>query len=142
MPGISTRIKRERLLRGIGPEDMAKHLHISKRAYQNIENGTTKMDIERLKAIADIFEMSIMEFMNSDENTFIYEITNNSQNGLFKEITINNEAKVERELLNQIITEKEEQIKILKEELSASKSDLITLRNQLSNLVEKLAGKL
>lgn len=46
---INEKIKQLRLLSGFSQADIAKKLFISQRAYCDVENGKTKLDIDRYK---------------------------------------------------------------------------------------------
>lgn len=65
MDGIIIVIKRLRKFKGITQEAMAEHIHLSLRAYQKIESGDTKLDIDRLKIIADILGVSMIDLVNA-----------------------------------------------------------------------------
>ena len=51
-------------------EDMADRLEISTSAYSRLENGETKIDVERLKKIADILEVPVEELLSTEGMVF------------------------------------------------------------------------
>lgn len=52
------------------------------RAWQDIENGITKLDLERLKEIAKVLEVDVMDLINAEEGVYINEVSNNNQVGI------------------------------------------------------------
>jgi transcriptional regulator with XRE-family HTH domain len=54
---ITQKIRRLRELRNYRQEYMAEQLGISQNAYSRLENGETKLDVERLRKIAEVLEV-------------------------------------------------------------------------------------
>jgi transcriptional regulator with XRE-family HTH domain len=52
------------LLSGFTQEEVASKLFLSLKAYQNLEHGITKIDLERIKQLATIFEISENDLLN------------------------------------------------------------------------------
>jgi transcriptional regulator with XRE-family HTH domain len=65
---IAAAIRVERFRRGYSQEFMALQLHISQNAYSRIERGVTKLDIERLDAIAALLGVTIEFLLKESEN--------------------------------------------------------------------------
>ncbi len=63
---ILQKIKKLRELRDITQQSMAFELNISQKAYCHLENGHTRMDVDRLIAIAQILNVS-PSFLLADE---------------------------------------------------------------------------
>lgn len=138
MNTIAPNIKRRRIQMGITQKEMSDRIHLSEKAWQNIENGVTKLDIERLTQIAEILELPLTDLINSEESFYIHQVTNeNNQVGFSaKEVIIHNDvADSERKLFEKMIADKDTQIVALQRELE-------TLRTQNFQIMEKLAGKL
>lgn len=57
-------------------EDMAERLGISPSTYQRLESGETKMDVERLKKIAEVLEVKPDDLLNSEP--IVFNVSNNS----------------------------------------------------------------
>ncbi len=55
---------------------MAERLGISPSTYQRLESGETKMDVERLKKIAEVLEVNPDDLLNSDP--IVFNVSNNS----------------------------------------------------------------
>ena len=133
MSAITTQIKKQRSARGLTQDQMAERLHLSTKAYQKIENGITKLDIERLNQIAEILEISLVDLINSDENIYIHSISENEIGFNNKEVVINKGvSEDEKEVYQQLIT--------TKDQLIASKDKEIQLLRDLLNKYEKDGG--
>ena len=64
-------------------EEMADKLSMSANGYANIERGKTAINLDKLKQIADIFNIDIVELLANQDKTFFFSIGdhNNSHNG-------------------------------------------------------------
>ncbi len=71
MKSIHKNIYALRILRGYTREQMADALSICPRQYANLENGKTKIDVERLMIIASMLKVkmnTLMSLMDEIEN--------------------------------------------------------------------------
>ena len=68
MMKIGNNLKRIREIKGFSQSEIAAKLFISQRAYSDLENDKTKLDIERLESIAIIFNISSNDLLTFDEN--------------------------------------------------------------------------
>ncbi len=66
---IGSKLKRLRELKNLNQEEIAKKLNITKQAYSKIERNETKLDIDRLKDLSEIFEIPLDELLKLDENS-------------------------------------------------------------------------
>ena len=117
--GIEEKIKQIRSFKKLKQEEIAEKLNISPQAYSKIERGETKLDMERLEQLANIFEMSVED---------IYKLAENQQfmkfNDFFnRDNTINtinhnynNNDKI-IEFLEKRITKQNEEINFLREQI-------------------------
>jgi transcriptional regulator with XRE-family HTH domain len=64
---ILARIRQFRRSKGISQSAMAASLFMAIKTYQNMENGQTKIDIERLQRIAQVLNMPLTSFLGLDE---------------------------------------------------------------------------
>jgi len=124
-------IKKHRELKGLRQQDMADKLSMNIRTYQNLENGETKLDLERLAQIAEILETS-MEDLIKQEGIFIHQeikdtATGNSNNGLVYQYG------VEEKVFNKLLSAKDGEIQTLKNENKYLKDKI----DQLLELVGK-----
>lgn len=114
MNGIHRKIKHTRLVRELTQADIADRMAVSLKTYQNFENGLTKLDVDRLKQVAEILNVSVDDLINAEDNgVFIAEIKEN-QGGNNGNITIH-EASKTYELFEKVIAGKDEQIRLLTE---------------------------
>lgn len=100
---ILNRIKTLRKQNRLSQSDMAEQLFIALKTYQNIENGITKIDIERLQAIAKVL------------HTDMYDLLGHSKK---REIEFSGIQSEEKDLYKQLIKEKEMYIERLEESLA------------------------
>jgi transcriptional regulator with XRE-family HTH domain len=79
MNNLVYKIKKFRVSKGYSQEDISKKLNISQSAYAKIENGITKLDIDRLFDISKILEIDIADLLNVEEaKTVNYKKANQS----------------------------------------------------------------
>lgn len=100
---------------------VAERLHISTRAYSNIENNVSDITLSRLQEIADIFECSPLYILNykQTKNEFYNYFHNNNGN---KGINIMNQG---------IPSQLENTVNKLKDELLISERNRISLLEAL-----------
>lgn len=84
-PMIHQKIRHLRELKKLRHEDMADRLGISPSAYSRLENGETKLDVERLKIIADTLEVSADELLNSEPVVFHVQNNSGGSNGWYNQ---------------------------------------------------------
>lgn len=58
-----------RKLKGFTQEDLAQKLNMERRSYSNLENNTTKIDVSRMKQIAEVYGIEVDEIINFDTKT-------------------------------------------------------------------------
>lgn len=118
MNGIHRTIKKLRDLKSFTQQEMANKLNISLKAYQNFENGFTKLDLDRLQEVSKILEISIEDLINSEDGVYISEIKNNDVGFNNSEIIINHQrSDLEKELYERIIKDKDAEIAYLRQVL-------------------------
>ena len=115
MNQLGIRIKKIRLAKGLTQEKVATKLFLSLKAYQNIEHGITKIDLERIKQLADIFEITMDELINSAEFKIRFEASKHREklaDGKDLNVPMNSE------IYNLLLKEKDNEITFLKELLN------------------------
>lgn len=106
-------------------EEMADQLNMSSGGYAKIERGETKLYIEKLQKIAQVFNINIQDLLDDGKDIFICIGGDNLNNINNKTDAINhNEQEIEK--LNLIIQHRNETIARLESELSTLK-DIIHL---------------
>lgn len=94
-------------------EDMAEKLDMSPAGYAKIEHGKTNLTLDKLKQIAQIFHIDIVELISSQDKSFFFTIGDHSNNNSY--FGSNNVLAMENEKLKQLLDAKENEIKALKE---------------------------
>ncbi len=132
MGAIHNKIKKLRIQSGLTQQEMADKLNMHLKTWQKVENGFTKLDIDRLKEIAEIFDVNVEELINTDEGVFINEVSGNGIGYSNEEVQITHNycSENEKALYERIIADKDKQI--------ADKDKQIVL---LQNLLEKGKGE-
>jgi transcriptional regulator with XRE-family HTH domain len=88
-------VKQVRKEKGFAQEEVAEKINIGLRAYQKIESGETKLDVERLQELAKVFNVSMLDLVKTEGN-FNVEYINNNIGGISnKEVTINQNNPIE-----------------------------------------------
>lgn len=110
-------IKKSRELKGLRQQDMAEKLNINIRSYQNLESGTTRLDLERLAQIADVLETP-MEDLLKQEGIFIHQEIKETSNGFVYHYGVGNEV------LDKLLAAKDGETQLLKEEIKYLKEKI------------------
>jgi transcriptional regulator with XRE-family HTH domain len=123
MNAVALKIKKLRSNIGLTQEQMADKVHLSVKAWQKIENGITKLDLDRLNQIAEILEISLVDLINSD-GSYVHQEIQQNENIYNKEVTINEGGvtNAERELFNKAIADKDKEIEFLRSMLQSKTS--------------------
>ena len=122
-------IKKHRELKGLRQQDLADKLSINLRSYQNLENGGTKLDLERLEQIAEVLETPIEDLLKPASvivNQEIQEIKDMGAGFVYRQ-------EISNKLFDKLLASKEEEILQLKEEVKYLKEKV----DQLLGLVGK-----
>lgn len=88
-------------------EDIAHKLNISANAYSKIERGETRLNLPRLEQLAEIFEMDIIELLQTDVPQYhVGNYNNNSEISFYANVP--NDFTSEIEKLRQVIHHQQE----------------------------------
>ena len=119
---IGSRLKRLREMKNLKQEEIAKRLNISKQAYSKIERDETKLDIQRIMDLSDIFEVTPEELLKLDGINFNHAKECDSPNQFTGAMsTVNNHYYYGNELtplLQKTIETQQETIKRLESDVS------------------------
>lgn len=77
------------------------------KTWQKVENGITKLDIERLQLIAEVLETTVEDLINVDDSVYINAIKDNEVGFNNSSVTINHKSEEEKNLYERLIAEKE-----------------------------------
>jgi len=114
---VLKRIRENRKTKGYSHDYMAAMLDISPSAYNKLERNETNLSLERLLVITDILELPITEVLDiKTGDTYNQDLKDNSI-GRVETLNQDNKDKTEKieHLYQQLLKEKDETIKILKE---------------------------
>lgn len=124
MGAIHNKIKKLRSELEITQQQMADKMNMHLKTWQKIESGVTKLDIERLKLIAEVLDTTVEDLINVEDSIYINEIKNNDVGFNNSAITINHGTESEKELYERLISEKD---KIIEEK----NKEIVFYRNLL-----------
>lgn len=126
MGAIHNKIKKLREQSGLTQQEMADKLHLHLKTWQKIENGITKLDIERLQQIAEILGTTIEDLINVEDSVYISEVKDNDVGFNNSSVTINHQSQEEKNLYERLIAEKDKII-------ADKDKDIIFLKGLLNN---------
>lgn len=78
---LGKKIRFFRELKGISQEALATQLGISQQAFQKIESGISKLDLERANQIAHELEVELEVLLSFNPDTYLYNCTLTSSSG-------------------------------------------------------------
>lgn len=129
---VHEKIRTLRELNNLTQEEIAEKLSISTSGYSKIERGETRLNIERLQQLADIFQVNIFDLITQSDNNIIYEI--NGGLGIVgfnhSSLEYNDKKQTEIERLNLIISHKEEIILQKEQEIKNLKDIILLLKDK------------
>lgn len=80
---LGDKLKFLRNLKGFTQEEVAEKLSISRRAYNDLENNKTLLDVGRLSNIAEVYGIKVEELLSFNESQAFHNCFNNNINGFF-----------------------------------------------------------
>ncbi len=113
---VQEKIRMLRELNHWTQEDMAERMNLSQNGYAKIELGKSKLDLNKLQKLADIFQIDVTELINT-EGGFSYQ----SHNHNYNTHCYNTSESQEIEKLQLIISHQKELLNQKDSELSALK---------------------
>ena len=125
---LNQKIRTIREQNALSQEDMATKMNMSVNGYAKIERGETKLRLDKLEQIAQIFNLDIVELLSSDQqNVFlISEHSNLSSNNYGK--SSGNDFMIEK--LNLIISHKDELLQKQSDEIASLKKIIALLEQK------------
>ncbi|QPB42016.1 helix-turn-helix domain-containing protein [Rodentibacter haemolyticus] len=102
---VQDTIRTMREMNQLTQEELAEKLNISVNAYSKIERGITKLSLDKLERIAQIFNINVSELYSAKEKGLFYLFSdnNNYYNGSEVVVEENEKLKVELKYKNEII---------------------------------------
>ncbi|THA14452.1 helix-turn-helix domain-containing protein [Rodentibacter pneumotropicus] len=133
-----------REIRKWSQEEMAEKMNMSLNGYARIERGETKLSLEKLEQIANIFNMDALEFMQTANKGVYFMLNDSADNNNVTYYGSNELSAVEIEKLKLIIQNKDNLI-LFKDELIKNKDDLLAQKQNeiesLKEIISLLKGK-
>lgn len=113
-------------------EDMAEKLSMSVAGYAKIERGKSSLNLEKLRKIADIFNIDITELIATQDKAFFFSIGDNTKyanNYSYiasdeKLLLENEKYRLLLEAKNELLTQKDEEILALKQVIELLKKQI------------------
>ena len=124
---VNEKIRKFREAKDWSQEQMAEKLNMSLNGYAKIERGESKIYLDKLEQIAQVFDIDVIELMQSDGKNICFQIESPLgsvyQGGGETQMLIEIErlklelyhAREKEGLLNKLLEQKDTEIKILKD---------------------------
>ena len=131
---VNEKIRKIREAKDWSQEQMAEKLDMSLNGYAKIERGESKIYLDKLEQIAQVFDIDVVELMQSDGKNICFQIESPLgsvyQGGGESQLLIEVErlklalshAREKEELLNKLLKQKDDEMKSLKELVNFIKS--------------------
>lgn len=131
---VQDKIRAVRQQQDLSQEQVAEMLDLTPQAYSKIEQGKTKLSIDRIQQIANIFNIDITDLIsNNDKGIFLLINESSNENSTHSgTIIYNNETDLahENEKLKLMLSHKDETIEQLKNELETLKEIIALLKHK------------
>ena len=118
---IAKNIRKYREIKGYSQEYVAHQLNINQASYAKLENNSTKITIDRLFSIAKLLETEISEILDLKNQTIFNQTDNEIANAFGK---VEHYYQENKEVYQELLKAKDEQIALLKEQIIFYKSKL------------------
>jgi helix-turn-helix domain-containing protein len=131
---IHDKIKSIRKTQQWTQEEMAEKLGITPSSYAKIERGTTKLNIDKLQQIAEIFNIEMTELLTSDKSLVFLVNENGDYNANYYSCNDAILAELEK---SKTIVQFQEKLLSSKDRLLEQKDNEITALKEIINLMKK-----
>lgn len=134
---VNEKIKNYREQNKWSQEDMANQLQMSSSAYAKIERGETRLHLDKLQKIAQVFNIDLFELMTMDGKNIILNINesgeSNNTNYSNANETLVKDVENLQNLLQQkdiLLAEKDQRINELQQQIQTLNDMINLLKNQ------------
>ncbi len=110
---IASKIRILREVHNYTQEHIANALDISQNTYSLIERGETKLTVDRLERLANLYQMELIDLIRMNEHTYIQTITHSKGIIGTQQLTVNQTPEAERKLYIDTISRLERENDIL-----------------------------
>jgi len=118
---IAKNIKKHRELKGFSQEYMAHQLSVNQSTYAKMENSSTKITIDKLFSVAKLLETDVSEILDLKNQTIYNQDLKDNSVGHQQ---VENLYQENKEVYQELLKAKDEQIALLKEQIIFYKSKL------------------
>ena len=118
---IAKNIKKYRELKGFSQEYMAHQLSVNQSTYAKMENSSTKITIDKLFSVAKLLETDVSEILDLKNQTIYNQDLKDNSIGHQQ---VENLYQENKEVYQELLKAKDEQIALLKEQIIFYKSKL------------------
>ena len=118
---IAKNIRKYRELKGFSQEYMAHQLSVNQSTYAKMENSSTKITIDKLFSVAKLLETDVSEILDLKNQTIFNQTDNETANAFGK---VEHYYQENKEVYQELLKAKDEQINLLKEQIIFYKSKL------------------
>jgi transcriptional regulator with XRE-family HTH domain len=115
-------------------EYVASILNISQNTYSNLEAGRSKLTVDRVKLLAELYKIE-PEYFVSDDLPIVNYNTGTYSKGIVNSERYHEGSESQKELYSKLLMEKDEQNQLLRSELNElrkEKAEILVLLNKLS----------
>lgn len=118
---IAKNIRKHRELKGFSQEYMAHQLNVNQSTYAKMENSSTKITIDKLFSVAKLLETDVSEILDLKNQTIYNQDLKDNSVGHQQ---VENLYQENKEVYQELLKAKDEQIALLKEQIIFYKSKL------------------
>lgn len=104
-------------------EEMAEKLAMSANGYAKIERGQTNINIEKLKQIAQIFNIDMVDLITNQDKTFFFSIGDNNVNS-HNNLNSMDKFQLLLDAKDELLKQKDKEIEALKEIITLLKANV------------------
>lgn len=126
---VNEKIRKVRESKAWSQEQMAEKLNMSLNGYAKIERGETKLYLDKLEQIAQVFDIDVVELMQSDGKNICFQIE--SPLGSVYQGCGETQLLIEIERLKLALSHANEKEELLKKLLEQKDSEIATLKKSL-----------
>ena len=126
---INEKIRRIRESKEWSQEQMAEKLNMSLNGYAKIERGESKIYLDKLEQIAQVFDIDVVELMQSDGKNICFQIE--SPLGSVYQGGGESQVLIEVERLKMALSHGNDKEELLKKLLEQKDSEIATLKKSL-----------
>lgn len=105
-------------------EEMAEKLEMSTTGYAKIERGQSKINVERLKQTAQIFNIDMVDLIAAHDKSFFFSIGDYNHNTNGRNIGHNEKLVLENEKCKALLETKDKEIEALKQIIELLKKQI------------------